>query len=159
MQKSSLKLEYGAQNPHLRMVCKPITTITKQIKHLAHQMSELMADYDGVWLAAPQVWYDMRLIITTQWKVRSDWELDCIKELVMINPIITSKSQSLWSSAEGCLSLPGIEDEVLRHKEIKIEYLDLNGQKRREKLTDFNAAIVQHEIDHLDWVLFVDRIK
>lgn len=121
-------------------------------------MSELMVDHDGVWIAAPQVGRPIRLIITTQRKLKSDGEYDFVKQVPMINPEIVYTSSVLRKSPEGCLSLPNVEGDVMRSKEIKVTYLDLKGQKNTLKLTDFDAAIVQHEIDHLNGVLFIDRM-
>lgn len=92
---------------------------------------------------------NIRLITTTQWdqKHREDKFLG---ETVMINPVITETSQEMVIWEEACISLPDVLGKVKRYKSITVEYLDTKGHKQKKKLKDFNAVIVQHEIDHLD---------
>lgn len=76
----------------------------------------------------------------------------------MINPMITDKSKEMITGEEACISVPDVFGLVRRHKNIVVEYLDAKGNKQKKKLKDFNAVIIQHEIDHLDGVLFVDKM-
>jgi peptide deformylase len=76
----------------------------------------------------------------------------------MINPVIKERSQEIVTSEEACLSIPDVIGNVKRHKSITVEYLDINGFKKKKKLKNYNAFIVQHEIDHLDAILFVDKL-
>jgi peptide deformylase len=76
----------------------------------------------------------------------------------MINPVIVEKSQEIVTSEEACLSVPDVIWNVKRHKSITVEYLDTNGFKKKKKLKNYNAFIVQHEIDHLDAILFIDKL-
>jgi len=76
----------------------------------------------------------------------------------MINPMITDKSKEMITGEEACLSVPDVFGLVRRHKNIVVEYLDAKGNKQKKKLKDFNATIIQHEMDHLDGVLFVDKM-
>ena len=76
----------------------------------------------------------------------------------MINPQIISKSDKMIVSEEACLSLPKLSGEVLRHETIKVSWEDINGKKHTEKLSGYNATIIQHEVDHLDGVLYIDKL-
>jgi len=108
-----------------------------------------------VWLAAPQIWFNNRLIVVSLIK---DWEDEKYPTIMMINPVITEFSPETCIEREWCLSIPGKKWEVIRSKSIKIKFID---DKKKEVILYLNwlsARIVQHEIDHLDWVLFVDRL-
>ncbi len=76
----------------------------------------------------------------------------------MINPKIVDKSKEMIIREEACISLPNIVGDVRRHKQIHVEFLDLEGKKQSKKYKEFNAVIIQHEIDHLDGILFIDKI-
>jgi peptide deformylase len=76
----------------------------------------------------------------------------------MVNPVITDRSKEMITAEEACLSVPDVFGFVRRHKSIAVEFLDHKGHKQTKKLKDFNATIIQHEIDHLDGVLFVDKM-
>jgi peptide deformylase len=110
-----------------------------------------------VGLAAPQIGKNIRIIATTQW-VRKNNKNKLINETIMINPNITKKSKEMVIAEEACLSVPDVYGNVKRHKNIVIEYMDSKGNKQTKKLKDFNATIIQHEIDHLNGVLFVDKL-
>lgn len=85
-------------------------------------------------------------------------EQDFISETILINPQIIWKSERFQSSQEGCLSLPGLQGRVQRYIAVEVEYYTPQGQKKKKKFSGYNAAIVQHEIDHLDGVLFTDKV-
>lgn len=159
-QKNSwLQIQMWKSNHYLRTPSSPITKITKEHKELAKQMSKLMRSHEGVWIAAPQVGVNERIAIITHRKKDKKGEYQFINEEVVVNPLIVSKSDALRESAEGCLSLPGIEGNVMRHQEVKISYQNLKGEFKTAKLKEFDAAIIQHEIDHLNGVLFVDKME
>jgi peptide deformylase len=103
---------------------------------------------DGAGLAAPQVGRLLRVIAINLNK----------SPLIMINPQITKKSWSKNILEEGCLSVPGIYAKVKRHTYITAEYQDIHGQKISAKFSHFPARVIQHEIDHLDGILFIDKI-
>ncbi len=158
-----LKLKYPLQkwenNPILRAVSAPLTfPLAKEIKEFAHSLKELMYIYDGVWLAAPQVGKNIRMIAITLWESRSG-KLHQIWDEILINPQIEQSSKQMNVDIEGCLSLPGIEWKVKRYNWVKVSFYDINGQKHQKIFYDFNARIVQHEIDHLDWILFIDKLE
>ena len=121
-------------------------------------MEKLIHEYDWVWLAAPQLSFTIRLIMTTQWKIiRGEYKLKA--STIMINPEITAHSDVCEIDEEGCLSLPGIFGQVERWRQIIVAYTTLTGQSENRQLAGLDAIIVQHEIDHLNGVLFIDKAK
>ncbi len=108
-----------------------------------------------VWLRAPQIWINKRLIVVSLLK---DWEDENFKTIMMINPVILEKSDETECEGEWCLSLPWQKWDVVRPKTIKIEFIDENKKTKNLVLSWVSARIVQHEIDHLDWVLFIDKL-
>jgi peptide deformylase len=157
---SSLKSKYplviGQNELALRTKCTPIETITPTVRKLAKAMSELVHEYDGVWLAAPQLGYTIRLIATTQWKIIK-WDYKLKATTMMVNPEVTAHSDSTQIDEEWCLSLPWIFWQVERHKQITVQYTTLEGKLESKQLSWLDAVIIQHEIDHLNGVLFIDK--
>lgn len=148
-----------AKEPSLRKKSKKVKKIDKKIKKLIADMKETLnaqSDPEGVGLAAPQVGKNLRIFM-----MKPEKEIK-----VVINPKVLSKKKLSDKSSipqdkkimEGCLSLPHFYGPLERDPEIEIEYLDIKGKKVKEKFTGFEAQIVQHEIDHLNGVLFVDRL-
>lgn len=150
-------LQLWANNPILRTVSEPITEFTQEIRTFAYDLIELMWIYEWVWLAAPQVGKPWRIIATTQRKSGKRWEKNTW-EIVMINPEIVEKSSQTMIGEEACLSLPWEQGNVKRYKKITVSYYDPEWRKHTRKFEDFNATIVQHEIDHVDGVLFIDKL-
>lgn len=111
---------------------------------------------DGVWLAAPQIGKNIRVIATTQ-REKKGKDNKLVGEVIMINPVIIEQSKEKITAEEACLSVPNVFGYVKRYKSIVVEYTDTKGNKQKKKLKDFNATIIQHEIDHLDGILFVDK--
>jgi peptide deformylase len=146
----SLKIETGEENEVLRKKSGNISAIDKKILKLIKDMEKAMKEEKGVGLAAPQVGVNKRLIIVL---------LDNKITVPMINPDIIDHSNETEYGEEGCLSLPGKWGQVERFKQITVQYRDIKGEKRLLKLEGFNARIVQHEIDHLDGILFTDYLK
>lgn len=147
----------GARNPILRTVTKPITKITKDIKSFCTILLDKMYEYEGIGLASPQIGMLYRIIAVTFRKEKGD-NITHIGDAVMINPTITRKSDETFLFEEACLSLPGKRGEVLRHRHIKVSYLSPDGKVHTKKVSDMNAVIIQHEIDHLDGILFTDKV-
>jgi peptide deformylase len=153
-----LKIQTWETNSLLRTVSEPIqTTELKKYRTLADDMIKHIKNPDngGVWLAAPQVGVNKRLVVVSLMKTYDD---DIYKTIAMINPIITETSPEKCSDQEWCLSVPGESWDVERWSWVKVEFLDIEGKKYSMKLTDLAARIVQHEIDHLDGILFTDKI-
>ncbi len=139
----------------LREISAPIDEITDEIRELSNDMLEVMYDEPGIGLAAPQLGESVRLIVVdTEW-TEEDAER---KPLVLINPeIAESEGKIAWN--EGCLSVPDYEAEVQRSENVRLRALDLEGQEIEIDATGLQSVCFQHEIDHLDGVLFIDRIS
>lgn len=148
----TLYVEQGRKNEILRTISRPVDRVTKELKHFALDMIETMNAENGVGLAAPQAGRNIRMIVC-KFNPGSKHELT----MVMINPEIIEKGNEKESGEEGCLSLPGEWGMVDRCKRVLVRYMNLKGQSQVLEFFDFNARIIQHEIDHLDGVLFVDR--
>jgi peptide deformylase len=144
-------------DPRLKRVSEPIEKITDEIRTLAQDMLEVMYDEPGIGLAAPQVGEAVRLIVVdTEWK---DEEAGAERRpLVLVNPEIVEREGSLiWN--EACLSVPDYSAEVERAARVRVRGLDLEGKEVIEDASDLRAVCFQHEIDHLDGILFIDRIS
>lgn len=153
-----LKIQKGVKNTILRTVSEKIkdNEIKKYLK-LAREMKDFIKDPDNwwVWLAAPQVGYNIRLIIVS---LPNSWEDENYKSIIMFNPVILEISEECEYWEEGCLSVPNKKWKVQRPKEIKLAYQDEKWSFKSLILTWLKARIVQHEVDHLDGILFVDRL-
>lgn len=110
---------------------------------------------NGVWLALPQIWENKRLIVVSLLKDRED---ESFKTIMMLNPEILEHSDKKYSDKEWCLSVPWEKWKVKRYVKIKLRYIDDKWKTNVIILEWLRARIVQHEIDHLNWVLFVDRL-
>jgi peptide deformylase len=148
---------YG--NPILRKKAEPIQEITDDIRKLVSDMVETMDNNNGIGLAAPQVGKSIRLFVLRNYIELPNGQLTISAEpQVYINPKITFHSKETLIDVEGCLSIPGIHENVERPAKIIIEATDLNGQKFVEEIEGYNARVRMHENDHINGVLFVDRI-
>ena len=153
-----LNIEKGKDNKILRAVSQEITKDNfKKYLKLWKEMLKYIKNPKNwwVWLAAPQVGHNKRLIVVSLLK---DWEDETYPTIIMINPEILEHSNDKQISDEWCLSLPDEKWKVERFSEIKIRFLDDKFKEKIMKLSWLKACIVQHEIDHLDWILFIDRI-
>jgi len=140
------------KEPVLKKKCREVGRIDKKVKKLIVDMVQTMEKNQGVGLAAPQIGVPERIII-----VRADFRTSRI--LVLINPKILGKSKEIETAEEGCLSFPGIFLKIKRAKEIEVEGLDINGKNIRLKARRMLARVFQHEIDHLDGILFFNRLS
>jgi len=149
-----LQIQTGEKNPILRTVSKEIKKIDTILKKFAKDMKITMIEDDGLGLAAPQVGKNIRMIIVTlNYKTKQE------VVVTMINPKILSHGDDMAIDEEGCLSLPEIYEKVARYTKIVVEFLNLDGSKQVLALGDLNARVVQHEVDHLDAILFIDRAR
>ncbi len=155
--KKQYPLELWAQNPVLRSIAAPVEKITDEMREFGMCLLELMYAYDWVWLAAPQVWQLIRMAAFTQYSF-GEKRIKQTLEDVMINPVILSQASTNDIDVEWCLSLPWVEWSVERPSSIVVEYTTLHGKKTMLKASWYNARIILHEIDHLDGVLFVDKL-
>ena len=140
-------------HPILRHKSKPIARVDAELHDLVNQMFEIMYDFRGVGLAANQVALPIRLFVANPSGDRKEKE----QEMVFINPVI-NKPKGTVEAEEGCLSLPGINANVFRSKSLDVNAYDLQGNEIAGPVDGFLARIVQHELDHLDGVMFIDRL-
>ncbi len=142
-------------DPRLKKHCAPVDDLSDARRKLAKDMLETMYDAPGIGLAAPQVGVMERLIT-----------LDCVKAqgeapepMVMFNPEVLSTSEETNVYEEGCLSIPEQYAEVTRPKEVRVGWIDMDGNPQERDFDGLWATCVQHEIDHLDGKLFIDYLK
>ncbi|MCB8945165.1 MAG: peptide deformylase [Ardenticatenaceae bacterium] len=148
-------------NPILRRKARPVTKFDADLQTLIDDMIETMRDAPGVGLAAPQVGQPLSLsVIETLPKVDEEGnEIENSRELFVIaNPEIIWESRDELIGIEGCLSIPGYVGEVARAEKIRVRAQDRNGRKIRLRLSGWTARIFQHEIDHLNGVLYIDKL-
>ncbi|MBM2577224.1 peptide deformylase [Jannaschia sp. Os4] len=141
-------------DPRLKKVCDPVADLSDDLRALADDMLETMYDAPGIGLAAPQVGVNARLLV-----------MDCVKDeeeaprpLVMFNPEIVAASDETSVYEEGCLSIPEQYADVTRPAEVTVRWMDRDGNAVQEDMAGLWATCVQHEVDHLDGTLFIDRI-
>jgi peptide deformylase len=145
-------------HPILRQVAKPIDPkmiTSPEVQSLIRDMLETMVEYNGVGLAAPQVHQSVRLVICGG---EEDEEGRTILR-VFVNPEITPTTDELYGMYEGCLSLPRLRGYVERPAAVNVTAFNEKGEQVALKLEGFAAVVLQHECDHLDGVLYVDRLK
>jgi peptide deformylase len=140
-------------HPTLRRVAKPIRRVDANLRSIVREMFETMYSSKGIGLAANQVDIPLRLFV-----VNLEAQPGQGEELVFINPVI-SKPKGTAEAEEGCLSLPGIYANVVRPKQVTINAYSIDGQEITREVTGLLARCVQHELDHLDGVLFTDRLS
>ncbi|CDN12028.1 Peptide deformylase [Richelia intracellularis] len=147
-----LKLHYLGDRV-LRQPAKRIAKVDDNIRQIVRDMLQTMYSNDGIGLAAPQVGIHKQLIV-----------IDCEPDnpanppLILINPVIKQVSRELCLAQEGCLSIPGVYMDVTRPQLVEVAYKDENGRPRSLKAGDLLGRCIQHEMDHLNGVVFVDRI-
>jgi peptide deformylase len=139
-------------HPTLRYVSKPVRKVNADFRKLVREMFDLMYDANGIGLAANQVDLPLRLFIINLAAKRGEGE-----ELVFINPVLSHHKGS-DEAEEGCLSLPGMYGQVVRPKTVRVQAYNLQGEEIKADLTGLLAKCVQHEYDHIDGVLFPDRM-
>ncbi len=137
----------------LRKIAAEVTEFDDQLENLSKELIEFMHDSDGIGLAAPQVGLSSRLLVTDVSPLEKK-----IGPMVFVNPVIIEK----WSEStleEGCLSIPGAKEEITRPEEILIRFQTVKGEEKSEKFDGWMARVLQHEIDHLNGILFVDYLS
>lgn len=138
-------------DPVLRKVAEPVRTINKELRQLAADMIETMRDANGVGLAAPQVGESVRMVVV-------DFDPENHEPRVLVNPVIVKKSRQKETTEEGCLSFPGLKSKVKRSLKVVCEAQNLDGEVVEYQAEGLPARAIQHEIDHLDGMLFVDKV-
>jgi peptide deformylase len=150
-------------HPVLRRVAKPVDPKeikTPDFQRFIDDMIETMHEYDGVGLAAPQVHRSVRVSVI---EIQDDNKRYKTKKpqvglTVFINPVLTPMSKEVGSYWEGCLSVPGLRGLVSRPNKVKVQYLDRDAKSQEFVAEGFLATVLQHEFDHLDGVLYIDRL-
>lgn len=142
-------------DPRLKLKSTPVTVVDDALRPLAAEMIQVMYDEPGIGLAAPQVGHAIRLVVMdTVWNEEGAER----EPTVIINPqILTREGQIEWE--EGCLSVPDFTADVERSEHVVVRYTNLEGEEVTEDVTGLRAVCFQHEIDHLDGILFIDRIS
>lgn len=167
------KLHIGTRTPKILKVAelghevlrkKAVTVPVEEIvspdfQDFIEDMIETLKDSTGVGLAAPQVYESKRVMIMHSFTTPRNPKAPEFGPTALINPKIISKSAKKVSGWEGCLSFPGIRGLVPRHYSVEVEYTDRTGKKFKKVFKDFLARIFQHEFDHLEGIVFLDRIK
>jgi peptide deformylase len=149
-------------DPVLRRKAHAVTIFDKNLLTLLDDMVETMRDAPGVGLAAPQIGLSERIIVVEYYEHEEDEENDENEEApkkvwAMVNPEIVKASEEMVMGAEGCLSIPGLVGEVERHAEVLVKGMNRHGKPMKVKAKGWLARIFQHEIDHLNGVMFTDR--
>ncbi len=142
----------------LRGQARGVRKFDRELKRLVYDMVDTMRDAPGVGLAAPQVGLDLRVIVVETPVDTDDPEVDELRLWTVINPVIEWRSEDLEEGQEACLSIPGLYGDVPRHTAVRVRANDVSGRTLVIEATDFEARVFQHEIDHLDGVLFPDRV-
>ncbi|WP_369047686.1 peptide deformylase [Tenacibaculum sp. UWU-22] len=157
-------IAYG--DPVLRKVGKEISKEYPNLKELIANMRETMYNASGVGLAAPQIGKDIRLFVIDTSPFAEDDELNTTEKTILknfnkvfINAKIIEEEGDQWAFNEGCLSIPNIREDVMRPEKITIEYLDENFTPHKETLNGLAARVFQHEYDHIEGILFTDKIS
>lgn len=144
-------------HPVLRGTAVPVADPSESgLQHLAADMIDTMLDAPGVGLAAPQVYERLRMVVIRVPADRSGGE--SLPETVLINPVIEPLGDAMELGLEGCLSLPGLRGLVPRYTRIGYRATALDGTVIEREATGFHARVVQHEVDHLDGILYIDRM-
>lgn len=143
----------------LRKECINIDKSYENLDSLIDNMFETMYAASGVGLAAPQINKSLRLFIIDTKHFEDEENTDHVGvKKVFINPKILLKSGDIWSFNEGCLSIPDVREDVKRVSEVKLEYFDKNFEKNTDSFSGLNARVILHEYDHIEGVLFIDKI-
>ncbi|BAY42518.1 peptide deformylase [Scytonema sp. HK-05] len=147
-------------DPILRQKATLVENINDdRIQKLIDDLTATVAQANGVGIAAPQVAESCRLFIVASRRNPRYPNAPSMEPTAMINPKIIASSTEIVKGWEGCLCIPGIRGLVPRSQAIEVEYTDRNGKLQKQELTDFVARIFQHEYDHLDGIVFLDRLE
>ncbi|MCP3892877.1 MAG: peptide deformylase [Desulfobulbaceae bacterium] len=153
----SIQKIYQYPEPVLRKETEIITAFDEKLAHLVEEMVETMYDAPGVGLAAPQIGQSLKLIVVDTSR-DSEEDQQQQQHMVIINPQII-KHEGSQVDEEGCLSVPELTAKVNRHKKITVTYQDLTGKEHELTTEDRFAVVLQHEIDHLNGILFIDHLS
>ena len=149
-------------HPVLRKAADPVSPeaiASPEIQRLVDDMLETMAEYDGAGLAAPQVHVSRRIVVYGVEENPRYPDAEVVPLTVLVNPRVTALTEAVEEDWEGCLSLPGLRGLVPRPTRVRVDAWDRAGRKLRFDADGFHARVVQHECDHLDATLYVDRMR
>ena len=143
-----------APDPRLKIKCRPVETVDQSVRDLTRDMLETMYAAPGIGLSAPQIGDTRRILVCDATREGEDRQ-----PIQLVNPEIVWSSDELYLAEEGCLSLPDHFAEIERPSEVRIRYLDQQGKSQEMSADGLLAACVQHEMDHLEGILFVDYLS
>ena len=150
-------------HPVLRAKARPLQAAeirSPEVQRLIDDMFDTMHEYQGIGLAAPQIHVSVRLFVAGMAPdAEEEPDPDQVPEMALINPEITVVGRETVEDWEGCLSIPDVRGQVPRARQIVVKAYDRNGKRVEIKASNFMARVIQHETDHLDGVLFFDRMK
>lgn len=148
---------YNCFHPILKKKTKAVEVFDENLKKLVDDMFETMdATGNGVGLAGNQVGVEQSVIVID---VNYDEKKPKVEPLVMINPTITAFSEETMEDKEGCLSVPDLYEAVIRSREVDVTYFDVDGKEHKKTYEGFVARVIQHEVDHLNGILFYEKIS
>ncbi len=156
---TKFQIEQWDTNSILRAVSQPVQdNEIRKYKSIAQDMIKYIKNPDNKWvgLAAPQIGISKRLIVVS---LMNSYDDEIYRTIAMFNPVILEHSSDTCTDTEWCLSVPGETGDVKRWRTVRITFMDIEGRKQILSLENLAARIVQHEIDHLDGVLFTDKIE
>ncbi|MBI2950661.1 peptide deformylase [bacterium] len=149
-------------HPVLRMKARPLSRSDikgRDIQQFVDDMVETMRDYHGVGLAAPQVHAPYRIIVIEEQEASEDGTRPAVPLTALINPTLGPAGDQTAEDWEGCLSIPDLRGKVPRWASVSVRALDRQGREVAFEARDFFARVIQHEVDHLDGIVFLDRMK
>lgn len=157
----SIKTILTAPNKILTAKAEKVTKFDAETKNIIKDLLDTaisQRDPEAAGLAAPQIGYSKRIILVRDFKYLEESEKFLINNIIMVNPKIISLSRDNSLDWESCLSIPTMYGQVMRSSHLKVDYQDENGDHKRIKAKDFLARVIQHEVDHLNGVLFTDKL-
>ena len=147
-------------DPRLLEISSPVKDFdSTELNQLLQDMRDTMAHLNGAGLAAPQIGVGMRVVIFGVTANPRYPDVEPVPDTVLINPVLTPLSDEMEEGWEGCLSVPGMRGLVPRHSRLRYSGFDENGQRFEREVEGFHARVVQHEVDHLDGILYPRRIR
>jgi peptide deformylase len=144
--------------PVLRKEAEEVTVFDDALRALVRDMFETMYHADGIGLAAPQIGVSRRIVVVDLRRSEED-EAEEPQRVALVNPVIAWSSDDTYKQSEGCLSIPGLEEVVQRPVSVRVQGKDPDGNDVEIDAEDLYARALQHEIDHIDGILFVDRVS
>ena len=152
----ALKPIYNSFHPLMKQKSEPVEKIDDEIKQIVEDLYDTLYGADnGIGLAAPQIGVLKRIVVID---LQDSVENIAGKPITLINPEIIESSEEEWEYQEGCLSVPTLYETVYRPKKVTLKYTDINGEEIKLEADELLARVIQHEIDHLDGILFYERL-